>query len=350
MGASEQIHVDVAAAVLTDEHKQVLLTLNDNWGAFTLPMTRRRRSARTSEPPARAAIRAAVGAIGVPVRLKPGGPKRRPGRLPSDRELAEKVYNYDIFPVEPHPDFAGRLQIRQPHLWLSPHLIISGIYQPISESARFILRSVLADFEIPMRIQHSSALVIARENAERGHQFLVRWNSDWGYALPAKRWDVASSVDPNDRTSFALEAAKRVVREELGLDPAVDPALTLASVPEVTTHGLSKTKDSPAFDVATEYIHTVFRGKLRSDSELNSRQPLAWVTQEEIHEGHTAGSHPATSTMPPRAAAISRTVYDILLEEGLIAEIEPPSILFEADEMARRIQARLDEQAAGIDP
>ncbi len=188
MTDSQRIHVEVAAAVVTDHNRQVLLTLNENWG-FTLPMTGRHRSAQDHEAPVQAALRAAVEVLGVPVRVVEEGHKRLLGRLRSERQLVDKIYTYHVYHVEPHPDFADGLQIRRPHLWLSPHLIIAGAYQPISESARYILRAIVEDFEIPTRIQHTSVLIVQRRDPERGRQFLVRWNPAWGYSLPAKRWE-----------------------------------------------------------------------------------------------------------------------------------------------------------------
>jgi len=257
---------------------------------------------------------------------------------------------YNVYHVEPHPDFAERLQIRQPHLWLSPHLILSGAYGPISESARFILRGVLDDFEIPARVQHTSVLIIQRDEPERGRQFLLRWDPDWGYALPAKRWEPPESGKRDDLASAALAAAERVVREELGLDPATDPTLTPARSPELTTHGVSATKGSPAFGVATQYVHSLFDARLCHPEKLHSHEPLAWVTQEEIHQGRTAGSNPAPHSSPPRAGRISHTVYDILRELGEIAEIEPPEVLHEVEYLSKRIEARLKARSAGDEP
>src|SRR5207248_788949 len=134
---------------------------------FGPPMTKRRRGKLDNEPMLRAAIRAAVEALGVPVRLVEGEHRRLSAQLQSGRQLVIKNYVYDIYHVEPHPDFADRLHIRQPHLWLSPHLVLSGVYEPISESARVIVRSLLKDFEIPARIQHTSVLIIRRTHPER---------------------------------------------------------------------------------------------------------------------------------------------------------------------------------------
>ena len=247
MTESERIHVNVSVAIVTDQNMRVLLTFNDNWGMFTLPMSRRRQGTKGKEPATRAAIRAAALVLGVPVRLVDAahGPRRVLGRLESSRQLKDKFYTYDVYHVEPHPDFAERLQIQKPHLWLAPHLVLSGAYDPISESARFILRGVLSDFEIPARIQRTiAALIVHRRHAERGPQFLMRLNPDWGYWLPAKRWAAARALArPAEHPALALAAAERVAREELGLDPATDVTLSPARSLELTTHGISQTKE-----------------------------------------------------------------------------------------------------------
>ena len=342
MSDSERVHVDVSVALVTDDNQRVLLTFNDNWGMFTLPMTRRRRGRQQNEPTTRAAVRAAAEALGVPVRLVEQGPKRLPARLQSGRQLVDKVYTYSVYHIEPHPDFAGQLQVRQPHLWLSPHLILSGAYEPISESARIILREALDDFDIPTRVQHTSALVIKRDSPDRGRQFLVRWGPDWGYALPTKRWEPPASTQPVELASAAMAGADRVAREELGLEPATDTTLTPARSPELITHGVkSKTKGSPAFEMATQYIHSLFDASLRHPEKLRSDNPLAWVTQEEIQNRSTAGSDPAPDSSPEHAGPISRTVYEILLYLGEIAEIDSPPIGVDVTRLIERFEARL---------
>jgi hypothetical protein len=350
MSDSERVHVDVAVALVSDDNHRVLVTFNDNWGMFTLPMTGRRRGAEGLEPRTRAAFRAAAEALGVPVRLVDEGPRRVLGRLQSGRQLVDKIYTYNVFHVEPHPDFTGGLQIRQPYLWLSPHLILAGVYEPISESTRFIVRSVLHVFEIPARLQHTSVLIIQRDDPDRGRQFLVRWDPDWGYAVPAKRWEPPASTQPADLAAAALAGAERVIREELGLEPASDVTLARARSPELTTHGVSATRGSPAFGVATQYIHSLFDAGLRHPEKLRSEEALAWVTQEEIHQGWTAGSHPAPDSSPVRAGRISRTVYEILQGLGEIAEIEPPEVLEEIVDLSKRIEARLRATSHGDEP
>ena len=227
--------------------------------------------------------------------------QRRQTLLRSGRQLVDKLYNYHVFHVEPHPDFAASLQIRQPHLWLSPHLILSGAYEPISESARFILRGVLEDFGVPARVQHTSVLIIHRDDPERGRQFLVRWGPSWGYILPTMRWEPPESTDPAVLASVARAGAERVAREELGLEPVTDVVLAPARTAELTTHGVkSLTKGTPAFGLATRYIHSLFAATLRDGEKLRSDKPMAWVTPAEIHGLQTAGSQTAPDSALPR--------------------------------------------------
>jgi 8-oxo-dGTP pyrophosphatase MutT (NUDIX family) len=327
MTESERIHVNVSVAIVTDQNKRVLLTYSDNWGMFTLPMARRLQGQRTKEPATRAAIRAAAEVLGVPVRLaeEHQGPKRVLARLESGRQLEDKIYTYFVYHVEPHPDFADGLQIRQPFLWLSPHLILSGAYDPISESARFILREVLADFEIPARIQHTSVLIVQRQHPERGLQFLMRLNPDWGYTLPAKRWQPPEPVSLGDRSALALATAQRLAREELGLEPGTDVTLSPARSPEFTTHGISQTQKIPAFG-ETDYVHCVFDATLLNADKLQSDRALAWVTPREIDYRWAASSHGEQRVPLGRSGRISRTAYEILAHEGLIPEDDEPDI------------------------
>jgi hypothetical protein len=338
---SERIHVNVSVAIVTDHNKQVLLTLNDNWGMFTLPMARRRQGHHSREPATRAAVRAAAEAVGVPVRLVDEDQRasRVLARIESGRQLKDKFYTYDVYHLEPHPDFGDKLRIRQPHLWLSPHFILSGAYDPISESVRFILRGVLADFDIPARIQHTSALIIKRIDPERGLQFLMRRNPDWGFTLPAKRWQPNESARPEERRALALAAAERVAGEELGLSPATDVTLSPSRCALLTTHGISETKKFPAFG-ETNYVHHVFDASLHHPEKLQSERALAWVTPREIDYRWTAASHGEQRAPQAPSGRISRTAHEILLHAGMIPEYDDHEI----DELANQIIARFNQR------
>jgi hypothetical protein len=58
MNSSELSHLKVAVALIVNANQQVLLTLNERWGMFTLPMTKRHRGAQGYEPIAQAGLRA----------------------------------------------------------------------------------------------------------------------------------------------------------------------------------------------------------------------------------------------------------------------------------------------------
>ena len=57
MTESERVHVSVSVALVTDRNKQVLLPFDENWGMFTLPMSRRRQGTTGKEPATSAALR-----------------------------------------------------------------------------------------------------------------------------------------------------------------------------------------------------------------------------------------------------------------------------------------------------
>src|SRR5262249_36490875 len=152
-------------------------------------------------------------------------------------------YTYNVFRAEPHPHFAGKLHVRPPHLWLPAYVALSGIYQPLgAPSTGIIARLVQAGRIQPERRQPTSTLIVRPPDGP-ARTFLLRWNADWGYALPAKRREAS---DPG------AGAAERVAREELGLEPGTDVLLQPARVPLFKTHGVSKTQGPPAHGAATE--------------------------------------------------------------------------------------------------
>jgi hypothetical protein len=348
MSEGNQPRGEAAVALVTNRNNQILLVLNDLWGGFSPPMTKRRRGKLENEPMPRAAIRAAVEALGVPVRLVEGEHKRHSAQIQSGRQLVVKNYIYDIYHVEPHPHFVDRLHIRQPHLWLSPHWVLSGEYEPISESARVIVRAVLKEFEIPARIQRTSVLVIQRKHSERGLQFLVQRNPDWGYTLPAKRWEPPETAKPEDLPALAQAAAERVAREELGLEPAKDVTLTTARSAEFPTHGVSETKVAPAHGAETDYIHSLFDAELRHPEKLRSDHALAWITPAEIQSRWTAAAQGEPGAPQGSWGRVSRTAYEILVHLGLIAEAEDRNIDEEIEEYIKKFSKQWLDEFGGM--
>jgi hypothetical protein len=199
---------------------------------------------------------------------------------------------------------------------------------------------VLADLEIPVRNQHTSVLIVQRNDPERGRQFLVRWGPNWGYALPAKRWQPPDSANDDDRVAAALAGAQRVAREELGVELRTDVTLTPAGSPHYTTHGVSQTEGAPAFGAATDYHHSLFEATLDHPEKLRSERPLAWVTEEEVYYGWTAGSQGEPGAPSDRSARVSRTTFEILSHLGLIAEDIDPEIRAMSEDWLREHGAK----------
>jgi hypothetical protein len=106
--------VEVGVALVTNRNDEVLLIYNDRWGAFTLPMTKRRRGRLTNEPLSWTAVRAAAEALEVPVRRVEEENSRLAARLLSGRQLVEKDYIYDVHHLEPHPDKTPYSGVRRP--------------------------------------------------------------------------------------------------------------------------------------------------------------------------------------------------------------------------------------------
>ena len=172
MVSDDPMNVEVVVSLVTNPSRRILLTFNERWGAFTLPMTRRRRGRQGNEPLTRAAFRAAGEALGVPVRLVQEDSRRLAGRLQSGRQLVDKQYRYDVFHVEPHPDFDDRLQIRAA---ACVAFAAFGLWRELTSRflnrPRTIVRGTLKDFGIPARVQHASVVIIERDDPGRGRQF-----------------------------------------------------------------------------------------------------------------------------------------------------------------------------------
>jgi hypothetical protein len=123
-----------------------------------------------------------------------------------------------------------------------------------------------------------------------------------------------------------MTAASRVVRQELALELDSDIVLDPAQSPEFTTHGVSATGELPAYGAATDYHHHLFLARLRHPEKVQSERPLAWVTEEEIHHGWTAGTAGVVGAPCGFAAKISHTTAEILGHLGLIAEAVDPDL------------------------
>jgi 8-oxo-dGTP pyrophosphatase MutT (NUDIX family) len=129
----------IAVAFIVDSQGRLLLSWNEKWGAFTLPMTKL-RSDPPAETPEQAAVRAAAEVLGVPARVVPGkAAKFARGLQKSTRDGGIKDYQYNVVPVEAHPDYAAIIGSR-PYVWASIDKLQTGEYQPVSSSVQPLLQ------------------------------------------------------------------------------------------------------------------------------------------------------------------------------------------------------------------
>jgi hypothetical protein len=282
--------------MIMDAELRLLWTWNRNWGAFALPMTKLRKGEGKTESPEHAAARAGAEALGVPVKVG-----MRWSAIPelkvSERDYATRLYAYDVFRVEAEPRFAGQVRLAEPHLWLSIGDAISGRYQPLSQSSADICEELVKQGRLPERSQHTSTLVIARDEGQT-RRFLLRWDEDWGFALPTK------SREPKDD---ALEVANRVALEELNLTPGRDIKLERCRMESYTTHGSSASHGLPTF-----YLHALFAGTLLGGAEPKSDRPLAWAAMDEVYRGKVHKHMELKQTGLASPGEISWTAFEIL--------------------------------------
>ena len=316
MSASSISEAPVAVAVVTNEHEQVLLVWNDHWRGFSFPMTKIRPGSPWRETPTTSAIRAGAEALGVPVQASTRfAPAELRNWYLSGRSGKANPYRFDLIPIEPHPHFANRLHIRQPHFFASPYALMeAGIYQPLASVVAPLAERIVSSFGIPERLAPTTTLVITRTGAT-GREFLLRWNPNWGaYSFPGASRDLAAARP-------GIELARELAKADLG--PAAASACSFAIVPkEIEFSGMpSGSRKQPIRGVPTQYRHLIARAEWSAGFSLNSEHPLHWATSAEVHQGHTGGVPQVPGSAQGEAGPISRTVFRIaqaldLLDDG----------------------------------
>jgi ADP-ribose pyrophosphatase YjhB (NUDIX family) len=261
------------------------------------------------ENPHHAARRAAARVLRVPVRVGQHV-QLEPELFVLGRDLTRRRYRYEVYRAEPHPDFAKRLAIPGPHLWLTPSRALAGDYDRLSESCRWVVARLVRDGLLPGRSQYTAVLIMHQNHNGMG-QFLLRHEPGWGYALPTKR--------RQPRESYAA-AAERVAREELGLDPA-KLGLMLAREAVVTARDLSQSEQTSTF-----YCHGVFEATVPDRTAFTSTSPLVWVNATTIIAGqvHDTIAHDGNPAPP---APVSPTAKHILQELDELPMIDPDVVL-----------------------
>src|SRR5204863_4478559 len=100
----------------------------------------------------------------------------------SGRKQQTRRYAYQIFAIEPHPDFAAQVTPRLPHLWLTAAQALEKGYEPLADSARDILDRVLLVFppgQGPRRRSRAALAVVCRVGDDGRPRWLAQWNTHW---------------------------------------------------------------------------------------------------------------------------------------------------------------------------
>lgn len=292
----------VSVALITNAAGELLWIWDSEEECFALPSTAVRVGA-APEQPDRAAQRAAARALGVPVTV--GHHVRlESAAFVTGRDRVSHRFRFEVFRVSAHSDFAERVAIREPHLWLPVHRAISREfhYEPFSAASRWVVASLVHEGWLQGRIQHTTALVLRRVVAGRP-QYLLRQEPEWGYALPGKRRRAGESY---------LECARRIARDELGVHPA-DVGLTEGHFTVVRDRAYSASEHAD-----TVYFHGVFEATVPEDVVFKSQNPLVWVDLNTIASGALTSVQKTTNDEPAPPDAISGTVAHILAERNLM--------------------------------
>lgn len=289
--------LDVAVALILDADQRLLWCWNARWGAFAWPMTK----LRPGESAKQAAERAGAEALGVPVVAGQLLPPRADLYV-SDRDRNVKLYRYHVCRVQPHDHYKDTAAPVVPHVWLTTSESLSGDFRPLSGPCVELAGQLQVDGLLPGRSQLTSTLIVSR-GPEDNPCFLLRWNEDWGYALPSKRRRNGEDV---------WEVAQRVASEELGLNPPA--GLRLAPARPST---LSLRDSSASAEVPTFYVHSLFRGTLEEGVSLRSSLPLVWVTVADVVKGQIDAPQAVPGSPPARPGKVSNTVYRILEALGM---------------------------------
>ncbi len=143
--------MDVSVALIT-WRKRVLTVFNPRWGAFTLPMTKRRewvarhaRKSRREESWEDAAIRAAAEALGRTFSAKAvtGPVLKLDGYAQSDSDGQVKTYHFQVFhiPLDTEIELLSGAVAE----WLLPVELADPDREPISPTARHLVGKLAAD-------------------------------------------------------------------------------------------------------------------------------------------------------------------------------------------------------------
>lgn len=296
-------HPSVSVVIHRDAEGNVLFVWDDARSCFSLPLEVVRAGA-TDADRATAAVRAAARALRLPVRVAQHIPLA-PEQVLSANDLPPGRYRYDVYRVNPHPDFAATPALPGAHLRLAAFRAAARGYEPLSDASRWIVVALVDGGFLPGRSQYTGVLALSRAHNGR-NQFLLRHEPGWGYALPTKR---------RQKDEGYADAAIRAASEELGVDPA---ALKLP-----TAYRLVTTRDtSRVEEVDTFYCHGVFPAVVPADVTFSSARPLVWADANAVVSGQIRDQLDTDGRRAPDDQ-VSPTAVDVLQELDLVPLIDP---------------------------
>jgi hypothetical protein len=140
--------IDVAVTLIRNSKNQVLLVYSQQWGSYTLPMTKRRQpapgdseSVREEEDWLDAVARNVVECLGRPATPTPVLKTPVPESHFSKREQVTKDYLFHVFEERFREDAANadRVTAKTPHVWATPEQILKRQIRPLSHTAHDLI-------------------------------------------------------------------------------------------------------------------------------------------------------------------------------------------------------------------
>jgi hypothetical protein len=275
-------------------------------------MTKIRETKKSRERAEQAAARAAAEVLGVPVKV--GEPwSSLPELKVSGRDAVVRRYAYHVYRVETHPDCTAALG-GPGLLWCDVETVFRESFEPpFSHTSLDILSQLIAEGRLQGRTQLTSVVILRREKGKgekRRREFLLRWNVDWGFALPTKRRE----------SDKPLDVARRIAEEELGLRPGKDVRLSSARILTFTTHGVSSSAE-----MTTYYVHSLFDASMKTNRAPESPEsdlPLVWATEEQIRDGLVPVDGMTLKAGQAQPGRVSPTAFQILSALDYVKWIE----------------------------
>ncbi len=137
--------IDVAVTLIRNAKNEVLLVYSEEWGSYTLPMTKRRQpspgdteTAGEAEDWLNAAARNVVECLGRPAIPVPVLKTPVPESHFSQREQISKNYLFHVF-EERFDESLDCVIAKNPYVWVLPDQILKRLIRPLSHTAHDLI-------------------------------------------------------------------------------------------------------------------------------------------------------------------------------------------------------------------